>query len=421
MTNHPFHLIDSVDWASLSHAYGEATNVPTDLRALVSPNPEERKAAYTSLTGTIYHQGSRYSASAPAVPYLFAILKDPSTPDRARLIDFIMHLALGYDTMHLPGGINMRAWRAQIAELKSPDYEAVWNRRMDEWIAQAPDDGARHWRRMMRAIGFRQGQEESLHAFATYEAVREGVPVFRGCLEDESEDVRLWAAYALAWFPEERATSAPLLEGVLDRELGAAVRACAIIALGLLFGCQDGLGDGAPPEGVEALVSRLRGYADDASSLVQWAAAVALVRLKQQEPRHVDIVVRCLVDGVSVENAGELGFPFYDGNIVDYSAEVVASLDIAEHPGAAPAVLNALSRASGVESLNLVSVVLRLAFGSAPGETIPFEQLSEFQQRTVKALANMGPETWRWGNFVAILKEYKIPSSQEGCRKYVGL
>ncbi|KAL5357000.1 hypothetical protein BJX96DRAFT_143752 [Aspergillus floccosus] len=419
MTNYPFNLIDSVDWASLSHAYGEATDVPADLRALVSPDPKERKAAYYSLQGTIYHQGSRYSASVPAVPYLLAILKQPSTPDRAHLIDYIMHLALGYDNMHLPDGINMPAWRAQIAELESPDYEAVWTRRMDDWIAQAPDDRARRWRHMMRAIGFKQGQEESLHAFAVYGAVREGVPVFGDCLEDESDDVRLWAAYALAWFPEERATSAPLLERLMDCERNDDVHACAIIALGLLFGCSDG--DVVPPEGIESLVLRLRGYADDAAFAAQWAAAVALVRLKQEEPRHVDVVVRCLADRVSIENAGELGFPFYDGNIVDYSADVVAGLDIAEHPGAASAVLDALSRSAGVESLNLVSVAFRLAFGSAPSETIPFEKLSAFQQRTVEVLANMDQETWEWGSLAAILEKYKIPSSQEECRKYAGL
>ena len=39
--------LDTVDSASLCHAYGEATDVPGLLRALMSPDPKVRKGGST--------------------------------------------------------------------------------------------------------------------------------------------------------------------------------------------------------------------------------------------------------------------------------------------------------------------------------------------------------------------------------------
>lgn len=68
----PFAGLDfeAVDWAGLSHAYGSAQDVPALIRSLVSPDSGVRSAALEELFGSIFHQGTVYAASAPAVPFL---------------------------------------------------------------------------------------------------------------------------------------------------------------------------------------------------------------------------------------------------------------------------------------------------------------------------------------------------------------
>jgi hypothetical protein len=62
--------LDDIDWASLSHAYGPADDVPGLLRLLASPDAEERSTADWELNGSIVHQGTLYEATAPACGFL---------------------------------------------------------------------------------------------------------------------------------------------------------------------------------------------------------------------------------------------------------------------------------------------------------------------------------------------------------------
>jgi hypothetical protein len=64
--------VDDIPWRELGHAYGEAGAVPALLRtlALGSGGAEE---ALGELYGSICHQGSVYSATVYAVPFLARI------------------------------------------------------------------------------------------------------------------------------------------------------------------------------------------------------------------------------------------------------------------------------------------------------------------------------------------------------------
>ena len=76
--------LDSINWSRLSHAYGPADDVPILLRELQATDPEVYLTAYDAFLSNIYHQGSRYSASVKAVPFLYALLDRQSTKtDRA--------------------------------------------------------------------------------------------------------------------------------------------------------------------------------------------------------------------------------------------------------------------------------------------------------------------------------------------------
>ncbi|MDH6125527.1 hypothetical protein [Kitasatospora sp. GP82] len=62
--------LDEVQWHTLTHAYGSASDVPELIRALHSTDEDTVAEAVDELYGNIHHQGTVYPASAPAVPFL---------------------------------------------------------------------------------------------------------------------------------------------------------------------------------------------------------------------------------------------------------------------------------------------------------------------------------------------------------------
>ncbi|MEU5884473.1 hypothetical protein [Spirillospora sp. NPDC047279] len=99
----PLAGLDDVAWGRLHHAYGAATDVPGQLRALISPDEDERLQAYRELSGNVYHQGTRWQASGQVIPFLAALADDPATPERERVIGLLSALAVGdRDDTHLP-------------------------------------------------------------------------------------------------------------------------------------------------------------------------------------------------------------------------------------------------------------------------------------------------------------------------------
>ncbi|MFE7134401.1 HEAT repeat domain-containing protein [Streptomyces sp. NPDC057638] len=61
--------LDHVHWTDLEHAYGEAEDLPETLRALLGTEEESREAL-DELWGSILHQGTVYTATEAAVPFL---------------------------------------------------------------------------------------------------------------------------------------------------------------------------------------------------------------------------------------------------------------------------------------------------------------------------------------------------------------
>jgi hypothetical protein len=88
--------IDKINWSTLHHAYGEASDFPVLLLATFSSNERDRKFAWELLFGTIWHQGTVYEASAYAVPFLLKVLESPETPDKTRVAILLACLADGH-------------------------------------------------------------------------------------------------------------------------------------------------------------------------------------------------------------------------------------------------------------------------------------------------------------------------------------
>ncbi|MDI1462610.1 hypothetical protein QEZ54_16680 [Catellatospora sp. KI3] len=95
MSGGPLDGVDTVRWHRLHHAYGAATDVPDQLRALRGPDPDRRGAALSRLSGSVYHQGTRWQASQAVVPFLVALVDDAGTPDRAAVLELLRKVAIG--------------------------------------------------------------------------------------------------------------------------------------------------------------------------------------------------------------------------------------------------------------------------------------------------------------------------------------
>ena len=74
-----------IDWGRLEHAYGSAKDVPGLIRALTSSSRTKRERALYELFGNIHHQGTVYSATAPAVPFLAELVRSDDTDHRVRV------------------------------------------------------------------------------------------------------------------------------------------------------------------------------------------------------------------------------------------------------------------------------------------------------------------------------------------------
>lgn len=241
--------LDQVDWSRLTDAYGAAEHVPDNIRALTSSDADVRNKALGSLSGTIFHQGTRYRASAPAVPFLFEVLTAPDTRDRRQIIQLLLMLAVGYPDRHLPFGLDLtREFRAVEKLARKVDLDRI--------RAAAPceeDD----WDEGYIALWARDA----------YEAVERRIPVFRELARDSEEAVRRSAVRALAWFPREAQASVGIVRSVAAGGASTAERANAVVCLGLLDRSLQERGDAA-------LFQRL--LAPDQPGELRLAAALSL-------------------------------------------------------------------------------------------------------------------------------------------------
>ncbi|WP_328875064.1 HEAT repeat domain-containing protein [Streptomyces sp. NBC_00287] len=146
--------IEDVDWASLHHAYGDASDVPELLRGLASDDPAGREIALDGMYGAVHHQGDVYDSTVACIPFLFELATTPAIADR----DTVVHLL------------------CSIAGEREPDPEEIGGLFEDE-----EEDAA--------------FVQPFLDAWA---AVRGHADVFLGLLSDPDAEVRTAAAAASA-------------------------------------------------------------------------------------------------------------------------------------------------------------------------------------------------------------------------------
>ena len=67
--------LNDVDWAALSHAYGPAVDTADLLRQAASHDSQAASEALNELHASIFHQGTVYSSTPVAVPFLVELAR----------------------------------------------------------------------------------------------------------------------------------------------------------------------------------------------------------------------------------------------------------------------------------------------------------------------------------------------------------
>jgi hypothetical protein len=376
--------LEAVDWAALEHAYGPAEAVPRLLRQLRSADPTAREDALDQLLFTIVHQGTRYSATAPAVPFLVELATAPDTHHRARLVHLLAYAAVGYDHASLPDGI-----------LTLDQLRSTTNTPGDEHV-YGP------W------------------ALASYRAVQAALPALLPLLDDDDDRLRREMAHLLAWFPSLASASLPRLRARLPLETERNTRVTMIVAIGLLAGANDDTSD-------TPWLSELLAGPDP---LLRWAAATALARLFPEHPpaAAVQELLGWVTDPPESNpfalQANPNAFPVPDDMpFGEYTLQTLVRPGPAARQRVAEALLDKLHGASGWPAESLLWDLMVVAFAGDPqAPRPPFAGLNPLQQHVVGALIRM---PWIWqappGERIPAdnpLWAYGLPNTQQALRTY---
>lgn len=374
--------LQTVDWNALTHAYGAAADVPDLLRALADPDRQVRKDAYWELYGNIFHQGTRYPATAPAIPFLLELLADPATPDRHELLLLVTHLVTG-----------------QFSVAADPVMYAG-----ESDTARAPSDTI-DYADILRDV---------------YRAAEVGLPVYLDLVQyAETAAVRGAAAFLLACLWTHAAAVVPVLRRRLARESSAPGRASLVFALGRL---QDA--HGPDPELV-------RLHREDPAPVVRLLAAVGLTRGAGPElaPAVVDTLIAAVEDPDSVPGYDDL--PCGERDLAGDIGYVLRTLPPALGRRALPALCAALRRAEDFGTAGLVEAMLVFAFGepqAVPGDSddepasprIDPAALTDDQRRVLTVMASTH-ELWTIGNLFFVLRSHGVPTRREDLAALLGV
>lgn len=380
-------LLEQTDWASLKHAYGSAADVPDQIRCLTSDDKETRDKALWQLYGNIFHQGTRYQASPYAVPCLYALLSDSSTPDRDKIVELLVAIAIGYTEYYIPEGFPVEDFRSKIHYCQQ------------NLTAEERED----------AEEFGVGPEVELNC---YDAVARQLPLLVELTKSELPELRRAAIYALAWFPEFKPQSSRAVYEVLDMHLEVLDIVHCLLTLALLS-----KGGGTTVENIESFLNH-------SSIAVRGAAAIALAQNPQQA-EILDVLLQTTISADAIEEDFKDGrLLFNEGDLPTYSGQVL----LHAHPSNYPRIVNAMEGVlkqlkNPLSAINTVSTMLTMLLVEN-GKLIhkAASDLEDWQREGLETIAEYGP--WKIhglinANFSVMMSRFGLPHSQEDLLAYL--
>ncbi|MEH0841235.1 hypothetical protein V6U81_02420 [Micromonospora sp. CPCC 205711] len=393
--------LNTIDWASLTHAYGSAADVPALIGDLRSLDGEVRSTAMYELYGNIFHQGSRYEASAYAVPFLLELVADPATPARHEVIRLLSSLAVGDGRYHVATGFPVADLRNAVAEVPEENWQR-WSQTMKDWY----DIVSTGQRQPIPLAKVERRLSETRHELAAYDAVRAGVPVLLKCLVDSDAEVVGEAIQALAWFPEEMTSIRPrLLDIASDDQQPVRIAGAALVALGLV--------GGACAQPVAGLLDRQLASTD---SHLRWSAALAWALLAGKgvpDSAVAELRAWAVIRRQNTEPT------IWEADPADLALEV---LDRVAEPVAeqvrADLVAAVLAESPKSNWHNHFNVVLDYAFPHMESDhDRTFEELTA-AQRAVVLWLTQNPHVFGPSGPDGPLRQYGLPKTYEALRAY---
>lgn len=254
--------MDSIDWSSLTHAYGNASDVPGQLRALAANAGSAQDEAIAALFGNVWHQGSVYEASAHVVPFLVELAATTSVEKRAVILVLIANIATG--SSFRAAHESLDSWAKRRG---TPEHEAQKAREL-EWVRAARDAVQQH--------------ADTLISLAA---------------SDSDVDVRACAAHVLAALvAKEPERITPTVLALLKQEQASVVRATLSRALG----CGD----------ASLAIPALEDLLAESTQAVAFYAALARTQLPAPSRACVRALCNALVHATEIDT--ELRSVSYD-------------------------------------------------------------------------------------------------------------
>lgn len=353
--------LSSVPWGELRHALGPATDVPDQLRAYAG-SPTEHEWAARHLYGTVFHQGSRYTASAFTVPFFIGLLDRPDL--RLDIVERLRLMAHGYEEGLFPGGYDVEAADA--------DQRAL-------------DDSPNRF------------GHDSAH---THHAVCRAWPQLIVMLDDEDSRVRAETAHLFAYLPNCASASIDELVRRLSTWEEDAL-ASALLALGVLGRQQPGLVDLASIATAENTIE---------AHVATWCARSLLGDISA-----VDRLIDAL--GADLPAIGT----WLEGSTLTL---ITAAIGVHEHwltPARVDPILQQLRRAPVMQAPWVASL---LVSGIVPANGLPelATDLSEVQRLVLDGLHST--EAWAvngamFVNWSSTLDAFLVPSGRESLSDYL--
>jgi hypothetical protein len=226
--------LDNIDWSKLSHAYGEANDVPDLLRALASKEEAKRLEAQNELYGNLWHQGTVYEASAYAVPFFIELLTSPNVKNKGFILSYLESLAGGSSYLEAHHVFD------DPEDVASPEYQEQWQSEL-------------HWVK------------------ATREAVAQGSTIYIHFLCQGEVNERTASALLLSALLPDRPESVNELLKRLELEDAPIVQTALLMSFALLT------------QPSAELLIKLESYLRSPDPLLRYGSAYSLARLKKSQ------------------------------------------------------------------------------------------------------------------------------------------
>lgn len=182
--------LNTVHWKELSHAHGEASDVPALLRGAISPDEYDREFSLSLLHETIWHQGTIYEATRYVVPFLINLLDIPEIPEKLSIVLLLWAIAKGYPRV----SENSSKWLKEYHAKQGKDFQMA--------VREAAEDV-----RLAR------------------EAVKQGLDSYIDLLENANNKIRWYVIPLLLSFPEKSMQTLPIVRSRIIAENHDVVRA----------------------------------------------------------------------------------------------------------------------------------------------------------------------------------------------------